>query len=365
MSKLKKTILIILAVVALLGICFGSLAIYAKKEINKPRFEAPEAPAEEALSKLPETKEEAFAYVADLFEKSASADNVEISQHTDAHFPSEGRETSFRDADQKVFARILDNAQANVSALYRSDEGVLASEFRNPLKLGFTAGDIIDFSAERGYKDDKGETVDDGNYYISFTLKPESMNTDRMLQSDIRKNAEKELASLADIRSLDIRPDSFTASFRIVYASDMLVWAEIKKDMKLDAAVDFTGDYKALSDETSKLLIPYETVQTIDYFNYGLHFTERQLAVRNKDMKALPLDVRVNSETTSDEFKLTFDVSKDGILDIDKDGVMNVVGVDDGPVTVTASLQYRGRTYTDTLLVYTTELEVQTDEAVN
>ena len=79
-------------------------------------------------------------------------------------------------------------------------------------------------------------------------------------------------------------------------------------------------------------------------------------------MQAVPLEVRVNGETTQDDYKLTFDVSKDGILDIDEDGVMTVIGTNEKPVTVTAVLEYAGHTYEDTLIVYATELEVSADE---
>ena len=93
--------------------------------------------------------------------------------------------------------------------------------------------------------------------------------------------------------------------------------------------------------------------------------SERQMAVQKSDMKALPLDVWVNAETTKDNYKIKFDISQDGILEIDEDGVMTVIGTQKEPVTVTTVLEYAGHTYTDKLIVYATELEVKTDEPEN
>ncbi len=357
-----KIFLGVAGVMALVGLCFASLSIYAKKEINKPKFEYPELIAEEPVSALPTTKEAAFEYIEKLYNGSITADDVELSQHTDAHFPAEERVTPFSDTDNELFSRVLDNAQGALGALYPVDTSVRVNELENAPQLGFTKADVIGFTATRGYTDEGGNEVDDGCYYITLTVKPESIDTKKMLEGEVLKNVEKELSSALTVKSLDITPVGFTASFKIVYGSDMLIWSEFRHNVKLIAEVDFTEDYKALSAETAKLEIPYETVQSVDLFHYGVHFTERQLAVNKSDMKALPLEVRVNAETTKDDYKMTYSVSEDGILDIDKDGVMNVDGVSGKPLTVTATLEYDGHTYTDTLIVYATELEVKTDE---
>ncbi len=357
-----KILLGILGIAALLGICFACLSIYAKREINKPKFELPEITAEQAVTPLPKTKDEAFDFVYGLYEKTVKADDVEISSHTDVHLTEGEKVTPFSDADNAVVSRILENAQGALASKYPVNESVPVLKAEYVPSLGFTKADVTDFTATKGYEDENGELIDDGNYYITLTVNPKSIDTKSMLNGDIRKNIEKELSDVLKISSLDIKPNSFTASFRIRYYNNWLEWTELKRNVSLKAAVDFTDDYKPLSGDTAELEIPYETVESIDLFNYGIHFTERQMAVENKDMKALPLEVRVNAETTKDDYKMTYTVSEDGILDIDEDGVMTVVGTKEEPVTVTATLEYDGHTYTDKLIVYATELEVKTDE---
>ena len=362
MKKSMKIFLGIVGVVALFGICFASLSIYARKEINKPKFELPELASEQPVSPLPATKEEAFDYVNALYSACTAADDIELSQHTDVHLNGDGRVTPFADADNAILSRVLDQAQGSISGLYPPTESTLMTKLTDVPSLGFTKEDVTDFTATQGYVNEAGETVDDGNYYITLTVNPSCLDTQAMLDGDVRKSIEQELAPMLSVSSSELVPEGFTASFRIGYTDDALVWVELKHNLTVKATVDFTEDYKALSGETATLEIPYETVQSIDLFHYGLRFTERQMAVQKNDMKALPLEVRVDAETTKDEYQLRFEVSDDGILEIDADGVMNVVGAQEAPVTVTAVLEYDGHTYSDELIIYATEMEVKTDE---
>ncbi len=362
MKKPMKIVLGIAGVAALLGICFACLSVYAKKEINKPKFVLPEIVSEQPASPLPSTKEEAFDYVYALYGDCVAADDIELSRHTDVHLTEGERVTPFAEEDNAVFSRALETAQGAVGGLYPSCESTLITQLKDVPSLDFTKADVTDFTAVKGTIGEDGETVDDGYYYITLTLNPQCLNTKAMREGDIRERIEKELAPMLSLSTLDIVPNSFTASFKIDYAADRLTYVALKRNVTVKAAVDFTEDYQALSGDTAVIEMPYEAVQHIDLFHYGLHFTERQLAAQKSDIKALPLEVNVNPEATKNDYQLSFEVSKDGILEIDEDGVMNVIGAQEEPVTVTAVLEYDGHTYTDELIVYATEWEVKTDE---
>ena len=85
-------------------------------------------------------------------------------------------------------------------------------------------------------------------------------------------------------------------------------------------------------------------------------------------LKSLPADVRVNSGASQDEFKLTFTPSIENAVTIDEDGVMTVnknalknLGVTEETMTIEMKLEYEGKTFTDELIIYLTELEVETN----
>lgn len=353
MKKATKIFLGIAGVTALIGICFACLSLYAKKEINKPKFEMPEVTETAPASPLPTNKEDAFDYVSALFEEAVSADDVEGSLHTEVHLSSE---------DNAVLSRVLGKSQDALSELFPSYDNVRMSEAKDKPALGFTKADVTDFTAEKGYTDENGEYTDDGIYYITLTVNPDCVDGSALLESDVRKKVENDFSDLLTVKSLDITSDSLTASFEISSYNDMLTYTEIKCSSAVKGTYDFVGDYRIISEKTEELTIPYEKVEKISFFHYGIHFSEAQIAVQKNDVEALPLEVRVNAETTKDDYKLTFDVSEDGKIEIDEDGVLTVVDTQEEPLTVTATLEYDGHTYSDELTVYATELEVNTDE---
>ncbi len=360
-----KAFLGVAGVLALFGICFACLSIYAKKEINKPKFELPELMEVQPLSELPATKEAAYDYTYSLFDGCMKADDIELSRHTDVHLTEGEIVTPFAERDNNTLSRILEKSQGELNGFYPADENVPMTKVDNKPTLDFTKADVTAFTAEKGYTDEFGETVDDGYYYVTLEINPSCINKETMLGSEVRNSIEKKLSPMLSVASLDITQSAYTASFKIDYKSNSLINVEIKRSVTVKAQVDFSEAYDSVSKDTVQLEIPFETVQIIDLFHYGLNFTERQIAVQKNDMKALPLDVRVNSETTKDEYSISFDVSSDGILDIDEDGVMTVIGTREEPVSVTAILEYDGHTYKDSLTVYATEMEVKTDEPQN
>ncbi len=363
MKKPLKIFFGVFGVLALVGIAFACLSIYAKKEINKPKFQLPEIAEVQALTPLPSSKEEAFEYVNALFKDCVSADDIELSEHNSVSLTGSESETPFNGADASVFSRVLEQVGGKIGELYPVTENEPITKLKTVPSLGFTGADVTDFTAEIGYTTEEGETEDDGYYYITLTLKPEAMNTAAMLKSDISKKVVKELEPMLSVSDAELFPEEFTASFKIRYSTDSLEHVELCKKLSVKSTVEFTDDYKALSEKEVKLTVPFEKTQSIDLFRYGLHFYERQTALQTGDTMALPLDVRVNSEASKENYKLSFNTSQEGILSIDADGVMEAVEASEKPVTVTAVLEYNGHTYTDSIAVYATNLEVKTDES--
>ena len=79
------------------------------------------------------------------------------------------------------------------------------------------------------------------------------------------------------------------------------------------------------------------------------------------DIKALPLDVMVHSTATKEDYALTFESSDPDAISIDETGVMTVHAAREEAITITATLNYDGHTYSVTLTLYHTELEVKKD----
>ena len=358
MKKAGKIIIVILCTIGFIGLCFLCVGIYAKHELSKPVFEFPGIVEEKSASELPSDKYAAYDYVAGLYNAAISADNTEGSWHTDITAVGEAV-LPFSDEDNTAFTRVWKSSAGVLSGLCPKEENIKLSEAKNIPQLNFEKADVLDFSAEQGRINDEGETEDDNFYFITLEIKPGSFDSDSVTKGEIFKTAAEELSSLFRIETADISADTITAEFKIDRFSDQLVSAKITK--KLNANLGLLSS-QTVHDMLFKAALPYECIQYIEFMHYGLHFTERQIVVQPKDMKSLPLEVWVNSETQKDEYSLVFDVSEDGVLDIDEDGVMTVSGESEEKVKLTATLNYCGKTYTDELTVYVTLKEVKTDE---
>ncbi len=371
-SKKKSLILLVLAVIVLVGICFATLTVYAKKELHKPKFEIPADKPIASASELPQDKQALCDYVNTLYDKALKADNAEGSWHTDVNLEGD-IVTPFEKADESIFAYIKDNAVGEIAGLYPNEADVKMSESENPPVIKVNPEDIAEFTAEQGHTDEAGNVSDDDYYFISFEIKPESADTAGLTKSKVFEEVKKKLGNVADIREAEIECEGSSLAFKINRISDEIVSADVYNNYKVIAHTqlkpELTGLLPAEQDSlTANIEIPYKTAQHISFKWYGCRFTQRSMAVKPDDMKSLPADVRVNSEASKEDYKLTFTSSDNQAVSIDADGVMSVnkkalslLAAPDEIVTVKIKLEYEGKTYTDELKVYITDLEVAAD----
>ena len=359
----RKTLLLgALVVVVIIGICFFCVTLYAKKEINKPKFTIPQQPEQPSVTALPTDKDEACAYMARLYEAALASDDTEASWHTDVRLDGEW-ETPFDDADEQILLHVRDNAAPQIAALYPSGSDVRADAAEDVPRPAFAALNVLDFTAEQGRTQDDGTITDTDRYFITLTVDPQSADTQAMLTGDVFKQIEKELSSVAVLSDTQIEPQSVTMRFTVDRLTDQLLAAEIERNVRVRTKIRLTDDSAALlSERDAEITLPYGTTLHVDFKHYGVRFLERAIAVKPGDMKALPADVRVNSGATKEDYTLTFTASEPDLLSFDADGVMSVgKKTADKPVTVTMTLEYDGHTYTDDMLVYITQWEVATD----
>lgn len=361
MKKSSKIALIVLVVLVLLGICFTTVGLYAKNEINKPRFSLPEQPLQPSVTPLPADAAQGAAYIERLFQ-ATRADDVETTWYTDVNLGGDAQ-LPFADADNALLLFIRDQAAGQIAALYPSltDAVTLAVDAAPRLPLD---APVIEFTAEQGRTDDAGNVTEDDFYFITLTLDPASIDTQAMTTGEVYQGITEILAPAASMDEIHLEATNLTVSAKIDRVTDQLLTVDVTRTFEAQAALTLTDAYAALAAEkTANVTLPYETTEHFSFRHYGARFTERAMAVTPGDMKALPAAVTVNAAATKEDYKLTFDVSQPETMTIDADGVMNVLQASDKPVTITMTLDYDGHSYTDQLLVYITELEVETTNA--
>ncbi len=357
----RNIILIALIVTVLIGACFFTVTIYAKNQLNKPKFVMPEQPAAESVTELPGDKAAICSYVNRLYAAEVSADDVEGSFNTSVNL-DEDIKADLKEADLSLLNFIRGGASGKIAEFYPSASNVLMTEAEDFPALEVSPEKISEYTAEQGHTDEEGNVSDDAYYFITLTVDPASLDTSSLTESDVFKKIEETLAPAAKLENVEITAESQTISVKIDRVADRILTVDTSTVYTVKADAAFTDDYKALaSGESAEFTMPYKTNEHIGFSHYGAAFTQPAMAVKKGDMKALPASVTVNSEATKDDYKLTFEPSDKSAVSIDEDGVMTVNAEGEKEITVTMTLEYDGHTYTDDLTVYITEKEVSTD----
>ncbi len=363
MKKGVKIFLIVLAALAIMGVCFGCIGIYAKNQMNKPKFVMPEVDDLPATAKIPHSKEEAVDYVNDLFREAVAAPDSEVAMHTDVDLGGD-MELPFSDADNNIIRYVRDHASGDIAALYPRIEQSNITGVEGLDHMLFDAADVLDYTAETGHLQEDGSVTDDDYYFIILYVDPASVDPAGLRDGDVYKGITDHLKGVT-VNDALITPTARTVTCKVNCVYNQLERMDISREYSVAADISFSGDqYAGMTGaygDSSKVTVPYKAVENWEFLWYGARFEERVIAVNPNDMKALPAKVTVHPEATEGDYTLTFKEDKEGFMDIDPDGVMNVHKqvTGDDPVTVTMTLDYNGKTYEDKLLVYITDLEVE------
>ncbi|MBQ6267343.1 MAG: hypothetical protein IJK64_06180 [Clostridia bacterium] len=361
MTKKTKILLGVLGALVALGICFTAIGLYAKAEIEKERFQMPEMQPLPSVTALPTDGAQAAAYVQRLYDAALAADDVELSLHTDVNLGGDAS-LPFGDADNDLLLYIRDQAGGQIAALYPTFSNTVMRDEADKPQLPLTAG-VLECTAVQGQLDEEGEVTEDQYYFITLTLDPAAIDTQAMLASDVYRGLAEILAPAAAVDKAALTPQEMSLSAKIDRVTDQLLTVDVTRTFQVDATLTLTDAYAALSAEkTAQVTLPYQTTEHFTFSHYGARFTERAIVVQANDMKQLPAAVTVDADATKDDYKLTFEVSHPDLISVDADGVLSVAKkIEPVAATVKMTLDYDGHTYEDTLTVYVTDLEVETN----
>ena len=87
----------------------------------------------------------------------------------------------------------------------------------------------------------------------------------------------------------------------------------------------------------------------------GISITQDVIKIHGNGYDNLSITANVDENASQDEFSLEFISSDTSVCTVDKNGTVEAVKTSDKPVTVTVTLKYLGKTYTDSCLVYVTD----------
>ncbi len=371
MSKMKKgtkIVLGLLIVAVLLGICFLCVALYAKNEFNKERSWLPPkfSPQQASVTQLPDNVHDAYEYAMRLYNEALHSDAVEGSWHTDIDLGGDYT-TPFNETDNAFFGRILSGAAGAVQGLYPNVSGAkMTEEAAEDLpEIDLEESDILEYVYDPACLfNRKGEYVSD-TYEIVFRVDPAFEDADEIRNGGVYAGIRDALKEALTVNDVDLDVQNVEIRFRIDRLSDQMLSADVSRSYKVTADVTLTDDYAPLLGDSGQkdlsVTLPYRATEKVSFKWYGVRFLVDYLEQKPDDIVTLPLEIHVNDASVQDEdFTVTYTISDPDTMEIDREGTMTVnrVGATsetDG-VTVTATLDYEGKTYSDDLIVYVTKL---------
>ncbi len=369
LKKKTKILLALLIVAVLLGTCFFCVALYAKNEFSKERSWLPPkfAPQQSSVTELPDNVQDAYTYVMRLYDEALHSDIVEASCHTDIDLTGD-LTLPFGETDNAIITKIRDGAKDAVQALYPVADGVRLSEAKpeDLPALDLQASEILEYNYDaESIFNRKGEYKSD-TYEIVFNVDPAFESIDDIRQSSVYAGVCDILKDAVTVNNIDPDVRNVEIRFSVDRLTDRLLNVSISRSYEITADVTITDAYAALlNDAETKdvtIVLPYKATEHIGFMWFGLHFTKDYIEQRPDDIITLPLDIHVNAAAVQGEdFRVEYTISDPQTMEIDEDAVMTVKKTNDVSdsegVKITATLYYEGKTFTDDMIVYITNLE--------
>lgn len=361
MTKKKKIVLAAVIIAILFSACFVCVSIYAKKVINTPKFEVPDPEPVESLVEIPEDFVGKMSYIHSLYGDAFNSE-VEVKKHNEYNFDYDSIESSLSSPDLNILKYAMNGVNGIIGSNYLSYDYTPADKAeKQPFTIYASGAETCEIT--QGQTDEEGNIKDDGFYFFNVSIYPKSAAFAPMADAfglerseKIMKNLSETLADTCKIVSYDITVSSLSLDGKADRVRNQLNKIRLCRSFDVKVELEFIGAYEALGSQTLKF--KYNAADVYEFSWYGAHFTKQAIYMNPADMVNLPLSVTTNAEATKDDYSISFTVSDESVIEVDEDGIITAHKETDAPATVNMEFTYRGITYTDTLEVTVTELEV-------
>ena len=132
-------------------------------------------------------------------------------------------------------------------------------------------------------------------------------------------------------------------------------WLSLTAD-PTDGRLTSVAKIRNFTAEVSFRIKDGETVTgTIDVSFAGIEIEQDIIEIHKNGYEELAVKANVDENASQEDFSVSFVSSDPSVCTVSDNGMIEAVSVSDSPVTVTVTLVYLGKTYTDSCLVYVTE----------
>lgn len=317
--------LLALCPILIIALCSGVIILYAGSLVEEGSYIPP---AEEVvyLSVAPETDEDRLLAVNTLLEKAQQSGETQItvSNSVDLHSLT----SDLTEAQQNLFVYAAGSVEGGMTEMMPAAG----------LAYGESAAVFTALAAE-----EVALTPDEQNHVFIYTADVE--NPFAQADAQLFAQTEEKFAQVLHIDEKQITPSQSTAEIRVDAVADRVQKVLYSRIYNMEYTVTFTGELAELG--TKKLTFACTLVSDYTVTFAGITLTKDRLTLGKNGYEALPMQINKAAEAPADSYSLTFTSSDESIATVDESGLVEAVSLSDRSVTVTATLSYLGRTYTD------------------
>ncbi|MBR2415022.1 MAG: Ig domain-containing protein [Clostridia bacterium] len=317
-----KIALLALCPLLIIALCSGTIILYAGTLVEEGVY-TPPAEQVAYLSEAPESNENRLTAANKLLATAQQCGETQITGNTSV--------------DLHDLTSDLNEAQTNL-LLFASgsiESGMAGMTENKSLTYGETA-DLFPALAS-----DKIDLAQD----TVFTYTAEIENPFTHEDGTLIAKTEETFATALTVDKKEITLTESKADLTLDPVTDRLQNVTYTRTYHMDYTVTFIGDLSALGTKT--LAFDCTLTSRYDIAWAGITIGQSRISLDKTGYQALNLTVNKAADAPADSYSLTFVSSDESIVTVDEQGVVEAVVLSDKKVTVTATLEYLGKTYTD------------------
>lgn len=305
--------------------------------------------------------------VDDPFIKCNSFNDIRVDEASVKVFDSEGNENP---ADRELFIYAKNKLLSGVDGFYGEDfVGEFGKIYQDMPLVSLKEDYITDFSFSVGQADENGNPVYDSNsgelidpdlYFIKFSIDPAAAESDGYLselfslsdRQTVSQKLENELSAVCTVSETGMSVESLEIKATVNRLTDEIISISFLKNYSVKADIDFKDRLSVFG--SKKVSFGYTAEKRFEYSYASIRFAQSSVTVEPGGETNLSVNAVIEDDS---EYTVTFISSDTQVATVDEMGYVKGIKACQTPVSITVRLDYLGKSFEDTCLVYVGEVE--------
>lgn len=317
-----KVALLALCPLVIIVLCSVVIVLYAGSLVEEGTYNPqPEPPV--YLSQVPESDEDRIAAVNTLLQAAQTGNETQITVETTV--------------DLHDLTSNLTEAQKNLFVFASgSVEGGMAG-FAN--RKGLSYGESADLFAP--IASDNIELTQEE----LFTYTADIENPFAEEDGQVFTQTQDAFVNVLTVIDKKITPATSNVQLLLDPVTDRLREVTYSRTYNMDYTVEFVGELADLGTQNLQFGCTLTDKYTITWA--GISIEQNLISLAKNGYQALSTTIHKAEDATPEDYKLTYTSSDESVATVDEKGFVEAVAVSDTLVTITATMEYLGKTYTD------------------